>query len=264
MKIHESVLLFRLPIYAQNKEQLLSEISSHVANKVVKNKENLTIFTPNPEQVMLSRRNPQFLATLLTGDILIPDGIGLIIAGRMLLKAQRPFNRIPGRVLVEHILNIANENKLSVFLLGGKGQTSKRLLEKLQNEYIHVRFFENSGFSSIKHQTIEEKRIILQSIKRAQPDIVLVAFGAPYQEEWVSINKQELQSYGVRLTMVVGGTFDILLGNIPKVPRFLEKLNLEWFWRLLIEPKRIGRQLWLPLFLATIFSEKLQDITAKK
>ncbi len=263
MKSDTSVSLFHLPIYSQTASQLLLEIKQHVCSKE-KSQRNLAIFTPNPEQVMLSRRNAAFHSTLLTGDILVPDGVGLIFAGKILLGKNGPTQRIPGRVLVENILDIANENKLSVFLLGGQGDTSKRLLQKLQHTYTQAKFYEHSGFSFVKHPKESEKIEILQSIKTAHPDIVFVAFGAPYQEEWVSANKQTLSTYGVKLTMVVGGTFDILLGKTPKVPTVLEKLNLEWFWRLLLQPKRITRQIWLPLFLLATFSEKFQDVVHKK
>lgn len=189
-------------------------------------KEELFIVTVNPEFVMLAQDDPEFKNILNNADLAIPDGVGLRFA-------QKTLNIIPGRKLVEEILKL---NKYKVFFLGGQNGVAQEMAQKFGGAF-------GSGETDIKHPTRNAE--IITKINKYKPDILLVAYGAPYQEKWLNANSQLLNA---RVRIGVGGAFDYLTGRSTVPPEWVNKIGLEWLWRLICEPWRWKRQLSLIKF----------------
>lgn len=254
MVITPGVSLFGIPVFSGGKRELIESFSKHLR---AARAPLLRVFTPNPEQLMLAQNDRAFHSVLSRGDVNIPDGSGLIFASRMLHGISGISERIPGREVVEELLFLANEQKYGVFLLGGKGETAPELQRKLENIFPRIRFSSSEGVKNVRDPNPQDTHAALSLIDGAQPRIVFVAFGAPYQEKWIEEHKKALEKSGVRIAMAVGGTFDILLGTIPRAPRSIERLHAEWLWRLMQEPWRWRRQLALPRFVVRVVLEKL-------
>lgn len=200
------------------------------------------IFTPNPEQVIQASRSPAFLTVLLRADVLLPDGQGLVWASHRL--ARTPVQqRFAGRAVVEWWLQEASQRQIATFLLGSAPGVAEALARQVDP---HARWCAAAvGYQNVQQPTAEEEAGLRRQIEQHHPEVMFVAFGAPWQEMWVSEHREWLAKLGVKIVMVCGGAFDVLSPrtSLKKPPVFLEKMKLEWFWRLLQEPHRWRRQL---------------------
>lgn len=257
--------LFGFNIYSKDYNSLLYFLFSHLE----KSNRLLSIFTPNPEQIVLAKRDKTFGLCLGFADILIPDGIGLVFASKFLAffkKSDAVTQRITGIDLSKRLLRVAKKKKLKVLVIGGRdylgikydswkvdtypGNESSdrfelnkkcRLCDKEQENII----WWAEGFNKIQNPTVGENKTIISTISTLKPDIIFVALGAPYQEEWVKNNYEILENSKVSIIMVVGGTFDVLFGKVSRSPKWMIRLGLEWFYRLIKQPWRWRRQLKL-------------------
>jgi N-acetylglucosaminyldiphosphoundecaprenol N-acetyl-beta-D-mannosaminyltransferase len=195
------------------------------------------IFTPNPEILLESYRDPELRKILNSADFSIADGVGLKLASVLTQQgSQLPI--IPGRLLMVDLLAIAEERKLRVYFLGATGRVIKLVLDRVKMEYPSVIARGNSGPlvdgkgvpKSANDITLNKK--VLQEIKAFRPDILFVAFGAPKQEYWIASN---LNTIYANLVMSVGGSLDYFSRTKQLPPEWMEKLGLEWLWRSLNE-----------------------------
>jgi N-acetylglucosaminyldiphosphoundecaprenol N-acetyl-beta-D-mannosaminyltransferase len=195
------------------------------------------IVTPNPEIVVEAQKNPLFLEALNSADVAVTDGIGLKLANSSL-------NTIKGRELVLDLFQLANEQKLKIFLLGSDKKTIDKSLALVSKIYPYVIARGHPGpILNKQAQTITEgnrqlEQEVLRQINSFKPDFLFVAFGAPKQELWV---KKHFQNLKVGGAMVVGGSLDYFAGSAKVPPKIVAQLGLEWLWRLIREPKRIKR-----------------------
>ncbi|MBU0576817.1 WecB/TagA/CpsF family glycosyltransferase [Patescibacteria group bacterium] len=241
-KTYSTSLLFDLNIFSRRKSSLLE-----ILGKWLKENNGLkVIYTPNPEQIVQSRGNDKFKQALQRADILLPDGMGLVIASRFLSffhQTQPLFERIAGVEVVESLLEMAHQQGSRVVVIGGRDYSPEDYFA-----YNRAKIYWTPGFKNVYQPTAVEKKHLEEFLVQVQPDLVLVAFGAPAQELWIDQHRDLLQKNGIKIAMAVGGSFDYLLGKIPRAPYWFKKLGLEWLFRLIIEPWRLKRQLRLISF----------------
>ncbi len=188
------------------------------------------IVTLNGEFVLDAQKNPEFKTAINEADLVIPDSTNIVWASR--LKTKRPLTEVTaGSELVEHLATIAAQNQASIFLLGAQPGIAEAAGRTLAQKYPGLRIAGTSSANPSETSVIEE-------IKATGADIVLVAYGAPAQELWI---KQHKEGTGAKILVGIGGTFDMLAGRLPRAPKWLRQLHLEWLWRLLIQPSRFGR-----------------------
>ena len=190
------------------------------------------IMTPNSEMLVESFKNEKFREVLQTSSMNIPDSVGLLYAAKFKRK------KLPERVTgVDTVVKLCSQlpKKHSVFLLGAKKGVAEKASEKLKkiNPELNV-VGTYSGSPSEKDAVA-----IINKIKEAKPHLLLVAFGAPKQDLWISEHLTELPS--VRVAMGVGGTFDFIAGIQKRAPVLVRSIGLEWMYRLVKEPKRWKR-----------------------
>lgn len=214
-----------------------------------------TIYTPNTEIVMVAKDDNKLRNLINEGDLVIPDGIGLIYASRIKKKPLK--ERVTGFDTSIKLLEIANKNGYSLYLLGGKEGVAKAAAENIIRDYPNIKIagFHNGYFkgSHMGLENQEEEKEIIDEINRLNPDIIFVGLGFPKQELWIHANKNKIKT---RVIIGNGGVMDILSGNSKRAPEVYQKLGLEWFYRLLKEPSRIKRQLVLPKFMLKVIFTK--------
>lgn len=205
--------------------------------RVVKEKTPRQIITVNPEILMEARQNPAFLDILNQSDLNVPDGAGLLIAAKF--SEQELKERVTG---VDLVGQLAKE-KFSLYLLGGKDDVAQTTADALvkNNPELKIAGVDEGGEVGERG---EVKNEVLEKIREAKPDILLVAFGAPKQEFFISRYKNELN---VPVSIGVGGAFDFLSGQIPRAPSWMQKIGLEWLYRLFKQPWR-----WKRIYVAII------------
>ena len=187
---------------------------------------------------MRAQKDEEFRNILNKSDIAIPDGIGLVFASHFL---GNPIpERVAGSDLVWKIAKLAEYKNCSLYLLGGKEGVAEEAARKLKEKYPNLKIKGAESGGEVEERKLKtQNEEMVKRINERQPDILLVAFGAPKQEKWIYYNLSKLSS--VKVAIGVGGTFDFIAGRIKRAPMFLRKLGMEWLWRLFIEPKRINR-----------------------
>ncbi len=211
------------------------------------------IVTVNPEFVIAARRNPEFSRVLREADLATADGVGIILAGKLLgIPAGQ---RITGVDLTEAIAALPHPNA-RVFLLGAAEGVAARTATMLRQRYPA---FQVTGTFSGDASDAGWPAIAAE-LDQAQPTILLVAFGHPRQDLWINHYKEELERRGILVAVGVGGAFDYLSGLIPRAPQLVRRLGFEWLYRLIRQPWRWRRQLALPLFAALLARERLKRL----
>lgn len=205
------------------------------------------VVTLNPEMVMQAETDQSFRKALMAADVRVSDGAGIIWAQWYLRSDFWPLipsllgflfhtvERITGVDAILTLAALAQESKQSVYLLGGTPSQNEKTAARLRRL-----FPELSLFSAPDHRfDLNGPQAIVADIQARQPAVLLVAYGAPKQTLWIKQLRAQLSS--VRIAIGVGGAFGILAEERPRAPRLLRRLNLEWLWRLGLEPRRLPR-----------------------
>lgn len=224
--------------------------------KNLKNNNQTSIYTPNTEIVMTCQKDKEFLDLINKADIVVPDGIGLIYASK--IKKIPLKERIAGYDVSVKLLELANENNLKLYMIGGKPGVVEKAAKRISDIYPNIKicgynhgYFKGTHIDTPEH---EEEIKIINDINKKSPDILFVGFGAKKQEKWIEYNRDKINA---KIIIGNGGTIDGLAGNVKRAPNIFIKLGLEWFYRLIQEPKRIKRQIVIPVFLfKIIFGDK--------
>ncbi|MBQ2897333.1 MAG: WecB/TagA/CpsF family glycosyltransferase [Clostridia bacterium] len=215
------------------------------AIQALDSKKPFFIVTPNPEIVNIAIQNHEYRDVLNSADIVTPDGIGIVYASKIIGGEIK--KRAAGFDIVKGILEKLNEKSGSVYLFGGKPSVAEIAAQKISEEFPAIKI---AGFH---HGYFDDDAKIINDIKSKKPDLLLVCLGAPKQEMWIYNNKDILNA-GIMIG--AGGSIDVLSGMTKRAPEIFIKLNLEWFYRLLNEPKRIGRMAKIPVFLLKVLFKR--------
>lgn len=213
------------------------------------------IFTPNPEIVMRANRDEEFKTILNSASLNLCDGIGLMIASKLKKKPLK--TRVTGYDTSMKILEIMNEKRLSLFLLGAKPGIAEKAIEKINADYPNIVIAGyNNGYFKGSHNgnaSCNEEENLIKKINDSKADVLFVGMGAGYQEKFIYYNRDKLK---IKLAIANGGVIDVLAGNVKVAPQFIRKIGFEWLYRLIKEPKRFKRQLDIPKFLMKIIFTK--------
>ena len=202
--------------------------------------------TPNPEFILLSRKDGEFLRLLCGADLTLPDGIGVVYAAKILGRPLK--GRVPGIEFAQALLAWAAARGERPFLLGAKPGVAEQAAANLTAAHpglavcgTHDGYFQEDG-------------PVVEAIRASGADVVFVCLGAPKQELWMVKNGP---ASGARLMVGLGGSLDVFAGAVERAPEGFQKLGLEWLYRLMKEPRRIGRMARLPLVLFQAAGERL-------
>lgn len=222
-----------------------------VAKKLLKTDGVSKIFTPNPEIIMCAKDDGSLKEILNSADICTADGIGVVYASKI-LKMPVP-ERVAGFDLVCALLEHLAETKDGVFLFGAKPGVADMAKAKMEEKYpgINIVGTENGYFATSDEEKIVEK------INASGAKLLLVCLGAPKQEKWIAKYQEALK---INLAMGVGGTLDVFAGVAKRAPKVFVKLNLEWAYRILKNPSRLGRFAALPKFVIEVLKNKQQGV----
>jgi len=214
------------------------------------------IFAVNPEKNFSVPANPVLYETFRNADLLIPDGIGVVMASRILYHAI--LSRVPGVELMERICGLAAEKKYRIFIYGAKEEINHKAVDILIEKYPGIRIVGRAN-GYVKEEEMHE---LIMNINDSKAQILFLALGSPMQEKWYSDYKNMLET--VRVCQGIGGTLDAITGNVKRAPEIWCNAGLEWLYRLLSEPKRIRRQKVLPIFAWLVLWTKFKTIFTRK
>lgn len=206
-----------------------------------------TIYTPNTEMIMKAQEDQSFKAILNEGDLVVPDGIGVVLASK--IHHLGLTERVPGIELMSMILEYCNRTGKSIYLFGGKPGVAEIASLKIKEVYPNLKVVGTQDGYFDEHEAFG----ILDKINEKKPDVLFVALGAPKQEKWIHENKKILSTH---VAMGVGGSLDVWAGTAKRAPVFYQKLGLEWFYRLLTQPTRFMRMMSLPKFMIKVLTTR--------
>ncbi len=201
------------------------------------------VCTINPEFIIIAQRDPNFFNILSRADLCVPDGIGLLWAARH-LHTPLP-QRVTGSDGVPIIAERAAQTGWRLFFLGAAPGVAEKAADVLRAKHPGLHIVGTYSGSPAP----EEEDALVERVNAAGADILFVAYGAPGQDKWIARNLPRLN---VRMAMGVGGSFDFIAGVLPRAPLWMQRLGLEWLFRLYLQPWRFWRMLRLPRFVLAV------------
>lgn len=215
-------------------------------DEIIKSRKPEFIVAINPEKIIKSLHDEGLRNLLNSACLNLPDGVGILVASK--LKGGRIKHRVTGIDLMLNICSRASNCGYRIYLLGASPGTADKAADKLKERFpgITISGTHNGYFKDAEGSLIKE-------ISSSNSDVLFVAMGSPKQEYWIKNNMDKLN---VPLLMGVGGSYDVICGNIQRAPSWMRHLGLEWLFRLIKEPWRIKRMLVLPAFLVKALKEK--------
>lgn len=220
-------------------------LQNHLSPRLIQQKKSF-IVTANPEIVMKTREDADYKGIVQSADYVTPDGIGILMAAKYLKQPMH--ERISGYDLMLDLLDFAETEGLSYYFLGAEDNINKKAIMNIEKQYPNLTIAGNHhGFFDIDDVNVVE------GVLETNPDIVFVALGLPRQEQWIA---NSMDRFNKGLFIGVGGSFDVIAGEVKRAPDKWIKLNLEWLYRLLQQPFRSKRILKIFEFMLRVIFKK--------
>lgn len=239
--------ILNIEVDGRSKEDILENIKKYIASP----KGFFHVVSLNPENLVLCTKDSEFKGIVREAQVKIADGVGIVIAGRIL--GLKGVERVTGVGLMEELVSMAAEGSLTVMLIGAKDNLALAMANCYNQKYGQKSFFGIEGIKDIKDPKKEEEDKIFSIVSSIKPRLIFVAFGSPYQEKWLWRNRASLQGIAC---IGVGGAFDYLGGRVRRPSKVIQVLGLEWLFRLLQQPWRWRRQLRLLEFMWLVIKQK--------
>jgi N-acetylglucosaminyldiphosphoundecaprenol N-acetyl-beta-D-mannosaminyltransferase len=230
----DSVSILGLRVDRASSDEVLEKIRGYIAERRPRH-----LVTADASMAVIARRDTELCEIVRNADVVTPDGAGILWASRLLRSPIA--HKVSGVDLVADLCRLSAEQGCRLFFLGAAPGVAQEAAEKLRSRFPGAQIVgTRDGYFS----PAEEPQIISQ-IMAVRPDILLVAFGIPKQEKWITKHKAAL---GVPVSLGIGGSFDVYSGRVKRAPAWMQKASLEWLYRLCANPKKIGKVMTLPTF----------------
>ncbi len=229
----QTVELLGIPISTLNWEQTLERIEQFISE----GKPHM-IATVDTSAIVRAQEDEEFKRILREAALVTPDGIGVVIATRLL--GEPLTQRISGVDLMDKLCALASRKGYRVFLLGARNGVAKLAAAKLSQRYPGLRVV------GTHHGYFDDDKEVVRIIKESKPHILFVAMGIPKQEKWIARHMNEI---GAPVSIGVGGSFDVYAGITKRAPRWVQRICMEWLYRALREPHRFKRLVAIPKLL---------------
>jgi len=209
-------------------------------NQLVEKKGVHYIVTPNVDHIIKLQTDREFFKIYKEADLVLADGMPILWAAKFLGTPLK--ERVAGSDLFPIICKLAAVKGYKVYLLGGRQGAAEKASKVLCNKYKGLNIIGTySPPFGFEHKAIENDKII-KIIQDAQPDILFVGLGAPKQEKWIYSYRK---IYKTPVSIGVGVSFEFIAGMVNRAPRWMQKIGLEWFWRFIMEPKKLWRRYFI-------------------
>lgn len=234
--------LFGVQFHRLSFESALERIESFIQTK-----RPHFIVTPDTTALMRTRSDHTLRSCYEQADLVTADGTGVVWASK-LLGTSLP-GRVTGIDVVEALCERASQKGYRVFFLGAAPGVAVKAAQHLEEKYPGLNIIgAHHGYVSDNNESE-----LIEQIQQARPDMLFVGMGVPRQEQWILKHRHMLN---VPVMMGVGGSFDVLSGQLTRAPKWMQEAGLEWLYRLMLQPQRIGRVCSIPLFMGMIFCLK--------
>lgn len=214
-------------------------------DKIIQENKKAFIVAINPEKIMKAQDDEKLKKLINSADIKIPDGSGVVLASKLSNGSIK--SRVTGIDLMRNICRVGAEKDYKIFLLGAKKEVAKRASEKLKEQIPGI------NIVGIMDGYFKEDEEVISAVNKSEANVLFVALGSPKQEMWITKNRDKINA---NIFMGVGGSYDVICGDINRAPVWMQKCGSEWLYRLAKEPKRISRVKVLPKFIIKTLSRR--------
>lgn len=230
---------FDFKVVCLNIDEIIDEIMNYIdETQTIERPTPISLSCLNPHSFVVAQRDFKFKRALINSTYLVCDGIGVYLAQFIASSSDR-FSRITGPDFFEHFMMRISKNKeAKVFFLGGDEESNK-ILVSLVRENFGLNNVE--GFSPpFKDEFSDaDNELIADRIDEFGPDVLWIGMSAPKQEKWMYANYDRL---GARFVGCIGAAFDFYTGRVPRAPKILRVIGMEWVFRSIVKPKQLGRR----------------------
>ena len=239
------------------------DLTLETIREFVKTDKPHLVVTADASAIVIAQSDPQFKDIINNAAMVTPDGVGVVFGAKF---SEHPIReRVSGCDICENVLRIAAEDGFSVYFFGAKPGVAEKAAERMTRKYPGLKVAgTRNGYFDDEKDTPE----IVKSIRESGAKALFVAMGIPKQEKWIVKN---MDSLGISVAMGVGGTFDVLSGNVKRAPDFYRNHGLEWFYRLVKDRTKIIKVILIPKFVLMVLfdyilrgGKKRKSIEAKK
>ena len=237
----------RIDILGVGFDNLTMDETVAEAKRILDRGETCYCVTPNPEIVYEAKRDEGFRALLNGAALVLPDGVGVVLGAKLLKTPLK--EKVSGVDFAERLAALLEGEERSLYLFGGKPGVAELAADKLRARYPKL---DVCGAADGYYQDEAER---LDGIRAAKPAVLFVCLGSPKQERFMRDHLRDLDGC---LMVGLGGTLDAFAGTVKRAPVWMQKLGLEWFYRLIKEPRRFKRQLRLPKFVFAVLGERIR------
>ncbi|TAF45000.1 MAG: glycosyltransferase [Sphingobacteriales bacterium] len=237
---HKTASFLSYPVYSGNLNQI------NFTNKTLIN-------TINQYSFCIAQKDKEFKQALQQSDVLLPDGIAITLSVKFL--TGKKINKIAGADVHQYLLNHYNNIAGTCFYLGSSEKTLAKIVARLHNEYPNLKVGTYSPPYKAQFND-EDNHKMIEAVNKFKPDVLFIGLTAPKQEKWAFAHKNELNATTI---CAIGAVFDFYAGTIPRPSKFWINLGLEWFIRLIKEPKRMWKRYlyYGPIFIASVIKQKI-------
>ena len=217
------------------------------ARTLLQNNETCYCVTPNAEIAYEAMKSPELTALLNDAALVLPDGAGVVLASKILGTPLK--EKVAGVDFADRLMEIMAEEGYRLYLLGSKPGVAELAAEKMLEKHPGL------TICGMADGYFKDEDAVVEKINASGADILFVCLGAPKQEYFMQKHRDALR---VRMMLGLGGTLDSFAGTVKRAPKWMIRMNLEWFYRLLKEPKRLGRMMRLPKFILSVIGRKIK------
>ena len=203
--------------------------------------------TPNAEIVYEAMHDEAFCALLNNAALVLPDGAGTVLGAKLLGTPLK--EKVAGIDFAANLLGVLAASGKTLYLLGSKPGIGEKAAEKMLEMHPKLQI------CGVADGYFKDEGPVVEKINAVRPDVLFVCLGAPKQEKFMHGHQAELD---VRLMIGLGGSLDGFAGTVRRAPKWMIRLQLEWLYRLIKEPRRIGRMMRLPKFVLAVLARRLR------
>ena len=251
-KITKRIKLFGIDIDNISNEETISEIELLIE----KEKPSLVV-TPNVHHINILQKDDEFKKIYRQASMVLPDSTPLIWASKLLGMPLK--EKVTGSDLLPSFCKIAARKRYELFFLGSGPSIAKKAANILTNKNPGLKIVGTYSPSFGFENDEDENRKIVAMIKKCTPDVLFVGLGPPKQEKWIWKYKDEIN---VPVSIAVGASFDFISGNVKRAPKWMQKIGLEWLFRLCQEPRRLWKRYLIgnTIFIWLVLKEFIKNV----
>ena len=228
-------------------DNITMEEALDAAKALLQGEHAARVVTPNAEIAYEALHDENMRTLLNSAELMLPDGAGVVLASKILKTPLK--QKVAGVDFADGLLGVLETTGQSLYLLGSKPGIGELAAQKMMQKHPRLRI------AGIADGYFQDEAPVIDKINASGADVLFVCLGAPKQEQFMARHQKALH---VKLMAGLGGTLDSFAGTVKRAPRWMIRLNLEWLYRLIKEPKRFKRMLRLPKYLWAVVCKRIR------